>query len=89
MNDGGVMSVTKPGTVYTARARLYNSAGRMIGTCTDTPNAIAKAFMEHHEATGVKESYENIAKQRTEYEHRMVKENKCDSGYIIFVGGMI
>ena len=37
----------KLGSVWIARATLYNSAGRKIGTCTDTPNAIAKAFMEH------------------------------------------
>lgn len=41
------------GTVWTARATLYNSAGRKIGTCMDTPNSIAKAFMEFPQATSV------------------------------------
>ena len=70
------------GAVWTARARLYNSAGRVIGTCTDTPNAIAKAFMEHHKATSVKESYSDIAMQRTEYRNRMHPGNNCPSGLV-------
>lgn len=70
------------GTVWTAKAKLYNSAGKVIGTCTDTPNAIAKAFMEHHQATSVTESYSAIAIQRTEYRNRMYPGNTCPSGYL-------
>lgn len=69
------------GTIWTARARLCNSAGRVIGTCTDTPNAIARAFMDHHKATSVIKSYETIAIQRTEYRERMLPGNTCPSGY--------
>jgi len=69
------------GTVWTARAKLYNSAGKVIGTCTDTPNAIARAFMEHHNATSVSLSYESVAVQRTEYRDRMHPGNTCPSGY--------
>ena len=75
------MKVATLGTVWTARARLYNSAGRIIGTCTDTPNAIAKAFMENHSATSVMESYSSVAIQRTEYRDRMHPGNTCPSGY--------
>ena len=72
----------KLGTVWIARAKLYNSAGKVIGTCTDTPNAIARAFMEHHQATSVIESYSSIAIQRDEYRNRMHPAYTCPSGYI-------
>lgn len=75
------MKVKTLGTVWNARARLYNSAGKVIGTCTDTPNAIARAFMEHHQATCVSESYSGIAIQRTEYRNRMYPGNTCPSGF--------
>ncbi|KKK64194.1 hypothetical protein LCGC14_2986720, partial [marine sediment metagenome] len=64
------MRVANLGTVWSARARLFNSAGKLVGTCTDTPNAIAKAFMELHKATSVKESYSDTAINRTEYRSR-------------------
>lgn len=41
--------MTKPqklGTVWASRAILFNKQGKKIATCMDTPNAIAKAFME-------------------------------------------
>ena len=69
------------GTVWIARARLFNSAGKQIGTCTDTPNAIAKAFIENHTATSVKESYSDTAINRHEYKNRMIPQNNCPSGY--------
>ncbi len=75
------MKVAKLGTVWTARARLFNSAGRQIGTCTDTPNAIARAFMEVYKATSVKESYSDTAINRCEYRTRMNQGNTCPSGY--------
>ena len=75
------MTVATLGTVWTARARLFNSAGKQIGTCKDTPNAIAKAFMEHHSATNVKESYSDTAINRCEYRSRMQPWNDCNSGY--------
>ena len=75
------MKVAIAGTVWTARARLYNSAGKQIGTCTDTPNAIARALMENYAATAVKESYSDVARTRTEYSNRMHPGNTCPSGY--------
>jgi len=38
------------GTIYTTRARLYDRNGKYLGSCLDTPNAIARAFMECPEA---------------------------------------
>ena len=75
------MKLATLGTVWTARARLYNSAGRVIGSCTDTPNAIAKAFMEIHKAATVRESYSDTAINRCEYRARMTPQNNCPSGY--------
>jgi hypothetical protein len=34
------------GTVWTARAKVYDGRDKYIGSCMDTPNAIAKMFME-------------------------------------------
>ena len=75
------MRVANLGTVWTARARLFNSAGKLVGSCTDTPNAIARAFMDHHNATGVKECLSDTAICRTEYLNRMHPGNTCPSGY--------
>lgn len=65
------------GTVWTARAKLYNTAGKLIGTCTDTPNAIAKALIELPAAQTVKtlDGYED----RADYKSRMW-QNTCPSG---------
>ncbi len=68
------------GTVWTARARLFNTAGKQIATCTDTPNAIAKAFMERPAAATVKKSYEDEAILVYEYRSRMNMNNTCPSG---------
>ena len=76
------MTVAPLGTIYIARATLFNSAGKLIGYCTDTPNAIAKAFMEHHKATAVKEYLSDIARCRTEYTNRMNQFNTCESNFI-------
>ncbi len=70
-----------PGNIWIARATLFNSAGKKIGTCTDTPNAIAKAFMEIHQATSVKEYLSDIAKDRTDYINKIQPWNTCPSGY--------
>ena len=75
------MKVAPLGVIWTARARLFNSAGKVVGTCTDTPNAIAKAFMEHRNATSVKESYSDTAIIRTEFRNRMHPQNTCPSGF--------
>lgn len=40
------MNTLKIGSVWTANAKLYNKDNILIGYCLDTPNAIAKAFME-------------------------------------------
>ena len=71
----------KLGSVWIARATLYNSAGRKIGTCTDTPNAIAKAFMEHRNATSVRKCLEGGTEDRSDYTRRMGLFNACPSGW--------
>jgi hypothetical protein len=67
------------GTVWVARATLFDNAGHKIGTCTDTPNAIAKAFMEMSQATMVKPFGEEY-RDRKSYFDRMNKRNTCPSG---------
>jgi len=75
------MAAVKLGTVWTARATLYNSAGRKVGTCTDTPNAIAKAFIEHRSATSVAcLASQGAYLDRSDYTSRMY-QNTCPSGF--------
>ena len=69
----------KLGTVYTAKARLYDKKKKEIGYCIDTPNAIAKAFMEWPEAMFVKPYMEDIQPKRL-YEDRMKSWNDAESG---------
>ena len=38
------------GTIGVTRARLFDGNSKLIGYCLDTPNAIAKAFMEYSQA---------------------------------------
>ncbi len=68
----------KLGNVWTARANLYNADEKLIGTCTDTPNAIANALQELPEATTV-QSLLGIY-DRVKYDERMTKHNTCPSG---------
>ena len=75
------MKAAPIGTIWIARARLFNSAGQAIGTCTDTPNAIAKALIERQDATSIKESFSNVAINRREYRNRMHPGNQCPSGF--------
>src|SRR3990167_8872628 len=69
----------KIGTVWTARAILFNSDGEAIGTSIDTPNAIAKAMMEYPEVAMVK----GIGgyKHREDYSSRMQSWNVASSGF--------
>lgn len=67
------------GTVYTARAKLYNIDGKLIATCTDTPNAIAKAFMELPDAAFVTESYSSIIIPKEKFANRMQSWNVAKS----------
>lgn len=67
------------GDIWEARATLYNIGGKAIGTCIDTPNAIAKAFLELREANYVKDN-SGLIRVRAEYAERMQPWNKAQSG---------
>ncbi len=69
--------------IWIARATLFDSTGKTIGTCTDGPNAIAKAFMENHKATTVRECLCGVYRDRTEYTNRMNLYNTCPSGFVL------
>jgi hypothetical protein len=77
------MLTTKPvklGTIWTARAKLYDLTGKMVASCMDTPNAIAKAFMECKEAVMVKTlSADSPYRNREYYRGRMNEWNKAES----------
>jgi hypothetical protein len=74
------MSPMKLGNVWPIRARLYNNMGILIGTCMDTPNSIAKAFMEVPEAVEVK-PYGCSRAPRSQYQDRMKDWNEAASHY--------
>ena len=67
------------GTVWTAKATLYNNDKEIIAYCIDTPNGIAKAFMELPRAMWVSEMYSKELQPRAKYESRMQDWNKADS----------
>lgn len=71
----------KLGTVYPIKARLYDSNKKEIGYCIDTPNAIAKAFMEWPKAMYVKPFMEKL-RPRAMYKDRMNKWNEAKSGLV-------
>ncbi len=73
------MVTKKLGTIYTVRAKLYDNDGIKIGTCIDTPNAIAKAIMEHPEISIV-DSINGLQVSGT-YHERMKSWNVAASGY--------
>jgi hypothetical protein len=68
------------GSVWVAVAKLYNDNYKLIGTCTDTPNAIGSALRELPEAKIIN-GLMGIT-NREQYEHRIETWNKCPSGLI-------
>jgi len=48
----------KPGVVWPVGAKLYDGRGKPVGVCLDTPNAIAKAMMEHPEIEAAHTSFQ-------------------------------
>ena len=65
------------GTIGVTRARLFDSKNKLIGYCLDTPNAIAKAFIECHQA----QSAQGIlgTENRAHYQERMQDWNIAHS----------
>lgn len=66
------------GTIWFARAQLYDNNFKFVGSCTDTPNAIANAFRETPGAVVVKNLMGIF--DRSQYEGRIADWNKCPSG---------
>ena len=69
------------GTVWTARVWLYDSQFNAVGSCMDTPNSIAKAFMERPELAYVKDACTKRLRDRAEYADRMASWNVAESLY--------
>ena len=67
------------GTVGLTKARLYNNRRELIAFCMDTPNAIAKAFMELSEARAVKTISRETIQFREDYQERMKSWNTVRS----------
>lgn len=65
------------GTVWIAGAKVLDRNGKSIGGCMDTPNAIAKMFMEVPKANAVKTMFG--LKTRAEYMDRMGNFNNAQS----------
>ena len=65
------------GTIGITQASLFNANGKLIGYCLDTPNAIAKAFMECPKARlaqGI------LGMEKIDhYSHRMMSWNTAQS----------
>ena len=54
----------KVGAVWVAKATLYNTKKEIIAYCVDTPNGIAKAFMELPGSNvGFRDVFERITTQ--------------------------
>ena len=70
-------SISMLGSVWCAKAKLYDINDKLIGICMDTPNSIAKALMECPAATLVKCIGE--VKVRSEYQDRMKDWNTAES----------
>ena len=71
------MKIQAIGTIGITRAKLFNSSGKLIGYCLDTPNAIAKALIECPQA----QSAQGILgiENRAYYYNRMQSWNKAQS----------
>jgi hypothetical protein len=71
------------GTVWVARATLYDKRMKPVATCVDTPNAIARAFMEVPHAVAVKGL---LGRQdRADYLSRMQSWNVAESHVSVFM----
>jgi len=69
------------GTVWPVSASLLGEDGGRIGTCLDTPNAIAKALMERPDATHVVEALSHVRRPRSAYADRMAGWNVAESRF--------
>lgn len=72
------MKPARLGTIGLTKATLFNSRGKKIAYCLDTPNAIAKALMKVPEAQKVKSILGTHT--RAYYKDRMKSWNKARSG---------
>jgi len=75
------MKPQKLGIVYTARATLKDADLNKLGTCTDTPNAIASALRECPTASIVI-GFASGTTIRGTYKNRMLEWNSCPSGFV-------
>ena len=78
MTKGKIKKSAPIGTIWTARATLFNSKGKKIAYCIDTPNAIAKALMQLPQAQKVKSILGTYT--RNHYQDRMKSWNTAKSG---------
>ena len=69
------------GNVWDVKAKLFDKNKKEIGFCIDTPNAIAKAFMEWDKAEYVKPFGSSI-EPKSKYKDRMEKWNEAVSGLV-------
>lgn len=67
------------GSVWTSSATLYDKNKKPIAICMDTPNAIAKAFMELPKAEYVSSFLSNELETKDKYSDRMKSWNNADS----------
>lgn len=65
------------GSVWTARAKVYDANGKFIGSCMDTPNAIARMFMEIRRAEVVKDVLGKYT-HRIDYKSKMNEYNNVN-----------
>lgn len=73
------MAEKLPSTIWMAKAKLYDKQKKLVGCSIDTPNAIAKALMEHPNIEFV-QSLEG-RKTRQSYIDRMKSWNVAKSGF--------
>lgn len=68
------------GTIWGAKAKLYDKQKKLVGYSIDTPNAIAKALMEHPNIEFVQSL--SGRKTRLYYANRMKSWNVATSGFV-------
>jgi len=73
--------VPKLGTIFNIGALCFDEHKNVIGACLDTPNAIAKACMEHSEIAFIKEFGDSKLKTVDYYRDRMRDWNTAISQY--------
>lgn len=78
ITKGKIKKPASIGTIWVARAILFNSKGKKIAYCLDTPNAIAKALMKLPRAQKVKGILGTYP--RNHYKDRMKPWNTAKSG---------